>query len=179
MDTMWMARAHALAKAAPSRLGQAVPCKSGQAVTCKSGQAAPARLGAGETVKEEPKQRLAITIPPGQNEPDVSYQSMSFQEAIQRAFDQQRIDEGKIASEQTALAALQARVASLEMASSQTGTTTLQTRLANLEAAYATLQAKVMENSNNIIQLDKNQRQTLPSTEQSAMHSFKVCPLNQ
>jgi hypothetical protein len=147
MDHMWMARAHALAKAAPAKLGAG---KTQQARMS-------ARLGAGEVGKAEAKQGLAT-------EPDVTYQSMSLDDAIQKLFDLERAYEGKLAS-------LQARLTSLEMGGSQAGMGALQAKIASLEA-------KVMENSDNIIQLDKNQRQSMQNNKQNDMHSFRVCPIN-
>lgn len=138
MDHMWMARAHALAKAAPKKLG--------------------ARLGGCEISKSELKQNLAT-------EPDVTYQTMSLDDAIQKLFDLERAFEGK-------LAGLQARLTSLEMGGSQAGMGLLQAKIASLEA-------KVMENSDNIIQLDKNQKQSMQNCKQSDMHAFRVCPINQ
>lgn len=151
---MWMARAHALAKAAPPKLGAG---KTQQARMST-------RLGAGEVGKAEAKQSLAIPLPPGNPEPDVTYQSMSLDDAIQKLFDLERAFEGK-------LAGLQARITSLEMGGSQAGMGALQAKIASLEA-------KVMENSDNIIQLDKNQRQSMQNNKQNDMHAFRVCPIN-
>lgn len=86
---MWMARAHALAKAAPAKLGT--------------------RLGAGEMGKADSKQGLATTLPPA-NEPDVTYQSMSLDDAIQKLFDLERAFEGKLAGLQAKLTSLEAKV---------------------------------------------------------------------
>lgn len=151
---MWMARAHALAKAAPPKLG------AGKTQQARMGT----RLGAGEVGKPEAKQGLAT-------EPDVTYQSMSLDDAIQKLFDLERAYESK-------LAGLQARLTSLEMGGSQAGMGALQAGMGLLQAKIASLEAKVMENSDNIIQLDKNQRQSMQNNKQSDMHSFRVCPIN-
>ena len=90
---MWMARAHALAKAAPPKLG------AGKTRQARMGTT----LGAGEVGKAEAKQGLAT-------EPDVTYQSMSLDDAIQKLFDLERAYEGKLAGLQAKLTSLEAKV---------------------------------------------------------------------